>query len=151
MPDEKVQSTDLAPVSTAGRLPILTFVWLIITVLVFVISQQTVTMRDEERFPGDFELAMVETESENTALLNIVAGTFEYNDVSQVSNEVETGTFAPDTDHPVAAQLFGSVPDLIEVTIEPQTITLVYDNDIELDLMLRRTQRPIVNAVLNGG
>src|SRR5690606_6812673 len=53
--------------------------------------------------------------------------------------------------HPVAARLFENVPDLTEITIESQTITLVYDNDAEPDIMLRRAQRPVANAVLNAG
>src|SRR5690606_32731043 len=67
------------------------------------------------------------------------------------SDVVEPGTYEPGTDSPVAAVIFDNVPDLTEVVIEPQTITLTYDNDIEADLMLRRAQRPVVNAVLNTG
>ncbi len=59
------------------------------------------------------------------------------------------GSFTADTDNPVALNLFENVPDLTEVTIEPQTIKLVYDSDAEADLMLRRARRPVINAVLN--
>ena len=126
-------------------------IWLIIGGVLFVIGTQIVTMRDQERFPGDFELVMQPADGENTIWLEIVAGTFEYNVVSEVSNPVENGTFTPDTQHPVAAPLFENIPDVTEVTIDTQTITIVYDNDIEADLMLRRAQRPVINAVLNDG
>ena len=135
--------------SRAIQLPVAALVWLVVTAVVFFVGLQVVTLNDEERFPDDFQLAAEEAEGENTVRLNITAGTFRYNVSPRISNPVETGTFEPDTDNPVAAQIFENVPDLVEVTIEPQTITLVYDSDVEPDLMLRRAQRPVVNAVLN--
>ncbi len=124
-------------------------VWLVITGLVFILSLQTVTLHDDERFPRDFQVRVELTEDKNTIQLDIIAGTFEYDVVPEVPYLVETGTFTPDTENPVASRLFRSIPDIVEVTIEPQVIMLVYDNDVEPDLMLRRARRPVFNAVLN--
>lgn len=152
MQDVTTQTADVSNLSPKLRLPVLALVWLLVTVVVYMVGQQVVTLSDEQRFPGDFELEMQDFEDdENTVLLNVVAGTFEYNVVAQISDSVETGTFTAESDHPVAARLFENVPDLTEITIEPQTITLVYDNDAEPEIMLRRAQRPVANAVLNAG
>lgn len=149
MPDDK-QKVD-EPTTGTRRIPIATIGWLIISALIFAIGTQVITLRDEQRFPADFQLEAVTVDAENTVQLDIVAGTFQYNVSPQTSDTVETGTFEPDTDNPVAARIFDNVPDLTVVVIEPQTITITYDNDIEADLMLRRAQRPVVNSVLNTG
>ncbi len=133
------------------QIPWAAVVWLIISAFVFVIGGYVVTLRDVERFPGDFELSTEPTDSENTVKADIVAGTFEYNVVPELSNSVETGTFDETTDNPVAANLFENIPDITQVTIEPQTITITYDNDVEPDMYIRRAQRPVINAVLNDG
>lgn len=142
--EQNTQTTEL-------RLPWAALFWFGITILVFFVGTHVVTMRDEERFPGDFQLVTKDTATENTIELDIVAGTYRYNVSPFVSTAVETGTFEPDTVHPVASVLFEDIPDITEVTIEPQTITVVYDSDIEPDLMLRRAQRPVINAVFNKG
>ncbi len=134
-----------------ARFPWTVVVWLIIMVMLFFVGMLTVTMRDQERFPGDFELVKQPADGENTIRLEIVAGTFEYNVSSEIANTVENGTFTADTDNPVAAALFENIPDVTEVTIDNQSVTIVYDNDFEPDLMLRRAQRPVINAVLNDG
>jgi len=148
--DDNITTTELAIVQRIPRnIPWAALIWLVISLLIFVIGMQTITLRDVQRFPGDFELVSQSVEAENTVQLDIVAGTFEYEVDPRISNPVEPGTFEPDTSHPVASLLFENIPDLTEVVIEPQTITITYDNDIEADLMLRRAQRPVVNAVLN--
>ncbi len=133
------------------RIPWAALVWLVITVLVFLVGTQVVTLRDEQRFLNDFQLVMQEVEADNAVQLEIVAGTFEYGIVPSTSTPVETGTFTPDTDHPAALLLFENIPDVTEVTIEQQTITIAYEGEIEADLMLRRALRPVINAVLNAG
>ena len=149
MPD--VIPNDSASTQPGFSLPIVAIVWLIVTGLLLAAGSQVVTMRDQERFPNDFELVAADAEAENSVRLTIVNGTFEYDVVSQIANPVEAGTFFSDDTAPVASALFENVPDLVEVTIEPQTITLVYDNDIEPDLMLQRAKRPVINAVVNTG
>jgi len=148
MPDQKPKNSDM---QSSFRFPVSALIWVVITGLVFYIGTQVVTLQDQERFPNDFELTTETVDTENTVKINIVAGTFEYNVVSEINNPVETGTFTADTDNSVAARLFENIPDVTEVIIESQTIRIVYDNDIEADLMLRRAQRPVVNAVLNDG
>jgi osmoprotectant transport system permease protein len=149
MPD--AQDTSTLAETQPRRVPVVALVWFAITALIFVVSLQTISLSDEQRFRNDFALSLVESVAENTMRLNIESGTFEYNVVPQVSTPVETGTFTAETEHPVAANLFENVPDLTEVTIDTRTITLVYDSDAEPDLLLRRVQRPVVNAVLNAG
>lgn len=150
MPDTEPTVTTTTTAS-GYRLPWAAIVWLVISILVIIVGTQVVTLRDQERFPNDFALTTEQMEAANTVHLPIVAGTFEYNVVPEISNPAETGTFTPDTTDPVARTLFDAIPDLTEITIASQTITIVYDNDIEPDLMLRRAQRPVINAVLNDG
>lgn len=141
------------------RIPFAAVIWLIVTVILFLIGSQTVTMRDQERFPNDFQVEVTPLEAENTIRLNIVAGTFTYGVDPRISNPVDTGTYVAEqagdattlepSGNPVVERLVSNIPDVTEVIIEDQTIRIVYDNDIEADLMLRRAQRPFTNAVLN--
>ena len=123
--------------------------WLVISALIFFIGSRVVTLRDQQRFPNDFELVVQPTEIGNTVRLDIVAGTFRFGGKPEVSTPVEAGTFTPGTDNPVASKLFESIPDATEITIKSQTITIAYHNDSDADLMLRRTRRPVINAVIN--
>lgn len=137
--------------SNTIRIPWAGVIWLVVAALVFLVGTQTITMSDQERFPDDFELLAEPVDGERTVRLNIVGGTFRYNVDPEAPSPVETGTFGPDSDNAVAQALFENIPDVTEVDIAPQTITITYDNDIEADLMLRRAQRPVVNAVVNEG
>lgn len=132
------------------QFPSLVLFWLVVSGFLFLIGTQVVTMRDQERFPGDFQLLSQPIDEANTVRLEIIAGTFEYNVEPEESSVVEDGIYIEDTTNPVAAAIFSNIPDVTEVSIEGQTITIVYDSDIEADLMLRRAQRPVINAVLNG-
>lgn len=156
MPDEKAKNeydeklkNQQEQEKNEPQIPIAAIVWMIVAALIFVLGGREVTMQDEERFPADFELTTQEVDQPNTVQATIVGGTFKYNVVPENTAEVPTGTFGPDTDNPVAAVLFENIPDLTEVLIEPQTMTLTYDNDIEAELYIRRAQRPVVNAVFN--
>lgn len=150
MPDDKQKNPQSESTPFAQRVPIAAIVWVFISIVIFLIGQQVVTLQDEQRFPADFEVAAESLEEENTVQLDLVSGTYQYNVDPYESDAVESGTFTPDTDHPVASVLFEDIPDLTEITIDEQTITITYDNpEIEADLMLRRSQRPVVNSVLN--
>ncbi|MCA9914381.1 MAG: ABC transporter permease [Anaerolineae bacterium] len=131
------------------QVPSLVLFWLVVSGILFAMSTQVITLRDQERFPGDFQLLAQPVDEANTVRLEIIAGTFEYNVKPQVPTIVEDGIFEADTGNPVAAALFNTIPDVTEVDIEGQTITIVYAGDNEADAMLRRAQRPVVNAVLN--
>jgi osmoprotectant transport system permease protein len=134
------------------RFPVSTVIWVVLGILTFMVSTQVVTLRDQERFTNDFAVDTVATETDNTVRLNITAGTFEYNVSPFESDVLETGTFTIDdvpTGNSVADRLFDGIPDVTDIVIESQTITITYDNDIEADLMVRRAQRPVQNAVLN--
>lgn len=149
MPDTDKAKTTSTETSDSMRIPLGSLAWLVIGGILFLIGTQVVTLRDQERFVADFELQKQTLDTENIIQLDIVAGTYEYEVDPRISNPVEAGEFAPDTDHPVASRLFANIPDVTSVVIEPQTITITYDNDIEADLMLRRANRPVSNAVLN--
>lgn len=149
MPDDVNVDTNTTDTNGNGQLPYPAIIWLALTVLIFLVGSQVVTLRDTERFPEDFELVATSTDEANTVNLEIVGGTFEYNVVPEVSGTVENGTFEPGTDNPVAAKLFNDIPDTTQITIEDQTITIAYDNDIEPDVYIRRAQRPMINAVIN--
>ncbi len=131
------------------RLPIAAIFWAIITIITFFVSQQTVTLQDEERFPSDFELLSEPNELVNTIQAGIVNGTFEYGITPEEQVDVETGVYTDESNYPVARALFDNIPDLTEVVINEQTIVITYDNDNEADLMLQRAQRPLNNSVLN--
>ncbi len=131
------------------RIPWAVLLWIAISGVIFVIGLRVVTLRDTERFPYNFQLTANPTDQDHTVHLTIVAGTFEYGVRPEVSQAVETGVYLADTDHPVALSLFSAIPNVVEVRIDEQTITIAYDNDIEADLMLRRAQRPVINSVLN--
>lgn len=148
MPDTVPQTEE----SRSLAIPWLAILWLVIAGVLFFVGQQVITMQDQERFIADFEVqSQTVDDAERTVRVDIIEGTFGYNVDPFISNTVENGTFDADSDNPVAAFLFENVPDVTEVTIEDQTMTVVYDNDIEADLMLRRAQRPVINSVLNGG
>lgn len=150
MPDEKQKNPQSEQTPFAQRVPIAAIVWVFISIVIFLIGQQVVTLQDEERFPADFEVTAESLDEANTIRLNVVNGTYKYGVNPFESDTVESGTFTPDTDHPIASALFEDIPDLTEITIDEQTITITYDNpDVEADLMLRRSQRPVLNAVLN--
>lgn len=147
MPDDV--NVDTSTTEQSFEIPYPAITWLIISIVIFLVGTQIVTLRDVERFPDDFELVTSSTDEENTVQLDIVSGTYEFNVVPEINGTVESGTFEEGTDNPVASFLFENVPDLTEITIEPQTITISYDSDMETDLMLRRLQRPVINAVEN--
>jgi osmoprotectant transport system permease protein len=149
MPDTDKAKTTSTETSDSMRIPLGSLAWLVIGGILFLMGTQVVTLRDQERFVADFELQKQTLDTENTIQLDIVAGTYEYEVEPRILNPVEVGEFAPDTDHPVASRLFANIPDVTSVVIEPQMITITYDNDIEADLMLRRANRPVSNAVLN--
>ncbi len=144
-----MSSTATTSVKSTRRFSSAAVAWLVVSVLIFLVGNQVVTMRDKERFPDDFQLVAQPTETDNTIRVEVAAGTFAYNVVPQAATPVETGTFSPGTDNPVAAKLFDGIRDATEITIDAQTITIVYAGDGEADAMLRRAQRPILNAVLN--
>jgi osmoprotectant transport system permease protein len=151
MPDDNKPKRDqLAqePVPLSQRIPYALITWVIVAIILFWVGQNVVTMQDQERFPGDFELVLEETEAENTVNLLLVAGTFEYNVDTAVSTPVETGTFTDGGESYVASQLFASVDFLTEVRIEPQTITVVYEGDMEAEQVISRLRRPVNNAVV---
>lgn len=131
------------------QLPIAAIIWFIATVLVFLVGTQTVTLQDRERFPDDFELSVVDANDGNTVQVEIVDGTFRYNVVPEVEMDVETGTYSDGAQNPIAGAIFTSVPDVSEVQIEAQTITISFETDVEMDLLLRRAQRPVTNILLN--
>ena len=144
-----MSNTGTPAVKSTRRIPGAAVAWLVVSLLIFLVGNQVVTMRDKERFPDDFQLVAQPTETANTIRVDIKAGTFAYNVVPQVATTVATGTFTPGTDNPVAAKLFDSIPDATEITIDAQAITITYVGDGEAETMLRRALRPVLNAVQN--
>ena len=140
------------PRFSPASVPIAALIWLVVATLLFAIGLQTVTLQDQEKFDPDFELVVTEGEQANSLILDIVSGTFRYGEVPQVVRPVQTGTFTREaTDLPsVADDIFGVLPTITEVTIEPQTITILYDDEtVEADAIRSRLRRPVNNAVAN--
>lgn len=149
MPDEVGTIDQSGPPEQPLRLPIAAIVWLVVTALIFVLGLRVVTLHDQERFISDFDLKPEETDLENTVILHLRSGTFEYNVVPEIITPVETGTFTDGEDSTVAARLFDTLDTITEVRIEPQSITIVYDDDVEADAIRSRMRRPVNNAVAN--
>jgi len=131
------------------EMPWAAVIWGIITVILFVVGLQVITLRDRERFVDDFEFQVQEVDATNSVQLNVTSGTYAYDVLPEIINAVETGTFEANSSNAVAIALFDGIPDVTQVMIDPQTITINYDNEFEPDLMLQRAQRPVNNAVLN--
>ena len=140
------------PAVVAGnRLPYGALFWLLATLLIFAVGQQTVTLHDQEKFIGDFDFTVEQVEGENRLILDLTAGTYLYGVTPEVILPVPTGRFSRgDVDAPqVADVLFDALDSMTEITIEAQTITVVYDDDAEADQVRRRLRRPFNNAVVN--
>ena len=151
MPDQITRKNSQSSNFNWNMIPLMAVVWIVISVIIFYLGLQTVTMEDQEKFIADFEFAVEESEQENTLILNLIGGTFRYNEVPEVVTEIETGTFTRDSaDLPfVARRIFDTLDTITDVTITEQSITIVYDDDVEADAIRSRMRRPINNAVAN--
>lgn len=150
MTSEKMKNMSFAEV-IASRFPWAAIIWVIISVVIFVIGLNVITMRDQERFLNDFVLETQDVDEPNTIQANIVGGTYQYNVLSEVPAPLETGTYDADTNHPVISILFANIPNVTEVTVNSQQISIVHESEMEADVMLQRAQRQVINAVLNEG
>ena len=151
MSEQKTKNTT-DPQFSLDQMPIAAIVWVLISIVLFVVGTQTVTMQDQEKFDPDFAFTVEETDEDNTLILNLVSGTFRYNVVPELVTSVETGTFTRDSEElpSVASGIFDVLPSITDITIEPRTITIVYDDEtVEADAIRSRMQRPISNAVAN--
>lgn len=133
----------------ASRIPWAAVTWAIVAIVVLIGSTGTVSLRDEERFVDDFQLRLEETDDPDTYILHVVDGTFEYDVSPRVPADIETGTFTAEDTNEVAMALFAGSEEVSEVTIEPQTITVKYEGDIEGSRILRRVQRTLRQTLLN--
>lgn len=135
------------------RVPVAALLWVAATLLVLYFSQQTVSLRDEERFVNDFivrpDEAAPEAEEPNTLVLNVTAGTFEYNVVPETPADVPTGTFTEAGQSGFADPLFDDFEEIQFVIIEQQQMTVGYTSDLEPEQFLRRIQRVINQNTLN--
>lgn len=147
--EKQKNAPDLLTRIREWTLPLAAIAWVIVAAVIFVFGQQTITLRDQQRFPNDFALVQVETDDPDSVRLDIRGGTYFYQVDPRAPADVPTGTFGPETENVVAARLFSNVPNVTEVTIEEQAIRITYDNpNIEADVLLRRANRPVTNAVL---
>ena len=145
------KTSEPVPSSAKRGPPYVALLWLIVTLLALVVGQQTVTLHDREKFIGDFDFAVEAAESENSLVLNLTAGTFEYGVTPEVIRPVETGEFSRDdeTVPQVARILFDTLDSITDITITAQVITVVYNDDVEADQVRSRLRRPVNNAVSN--
>ncbi len=137
--------------SPGRRLPYGALMWLLATLLIFAVGQQTVTLHDREKFIGDFEFTVEQVENENRLILSLTAGSFVYGATPEVILPTPTGSFSRgDESAPqVARTLFDTLDSITEITIEAQTITVLYDDDVEAEQIRSRLRRPVNNAVAN--
>jgi len=140
-----------AAIDFGQRLPYGALFWLLATLLIFAVGQQTVTLHDQEKFIGDFEFTVEQVEGENSLILDLTAGTYVYGVRPEATLPTPTGSFSRgDVDAPqVADVIFDALDSITEITIEAQTITVVYDDDVEAEQVRSRLRRPVNNAVVN--
>lgn len=133
------------------RLPYGALFWLLATLLIFAVGQQTVTLHDQEKFIGDFNFTVEQVEGENTLILTLTAGAFVYGVKPEVILPTPTGRFSRgDVDAPqVADVIFDALDSITEITIEAQTIKVVYEDDVEAEQVRSRLRRPVNNSVVN--
>ncbi len=137
--------------ANARRLPYVALMWLAATLLIYIVSQQTVTLHDQEKFIGDFDFTVEQVAGEHSLILTLTAGSFVYGEKPEVILPMPTGRFSRgDASAPqVAAVLFDALDSLTQITLAAQTITVVYDDAAEAEQVRRRLQRPVNNAVAN--
>lgn len=126
MSEKKVKNTTDAQFSF-DQVPLAAIVWVLISIVLLAIGTQTVTMQDQQKFNSDFAFTVEETDNDNTLILNLVSGTFRYNEVPEVITPLDSGTYTRDSDNlpSVASDIFDVLPSITDVTIEAQTITIV--------------------------
>lgn len=129
-------------------------IWLAVSAIVFVLGQQVVSLQDVERFPNDVELVVADEPAENTVVLGVISGTFEYNVRSEEPAVVTTGEFSSADESPLARVIFTaleSVPvaSVDTVTVDEQSVTVTYTGEAEGDVILRRLRNPVVSFLLN--
>ena len=133
------------------RLPYIALFWLLTTLLIYAVGQQTVTLHDQEKFIGDFDFTVEQVEGENRLILDLTAGTFLYGVTPEVILPVPTGRFSrgDEAAPQVAEVIFDALDSISEITIETQSITVVYASDMEAEQVRSRLRRPVNNAVAN--
>ena len=133
------------------RLPYIALFWLLTTLLIYAVGQQTVTLHDQEKFIGDFDFTVEQVEGENRLIFSLTAGTFVYGVTPEVILPVPTGRFSRgDEDAPqVADVLFDALDSISGITIEARTITVLYEDDVEAEQIRSRLRRPVNNSVVN--
>ena len=140
------------PATDVGqRLPYVALFWLLTTLLIYAVGQQTVTLHDQEKFIGDFDFTVEQVEGENRLILDLTAGTFLYGVTPEVILPVPIGRFSrgDEAAPQVAEVIFDALDNITEITIEAQSITVVYDSDMEAEQVRSRLRRPVNNAVAN--
>ena len=75
------------------RLPYAALMWLVVTLVILLVGQQTVTLHDQEKFIGDFDFAVEAVANENSLILNLTSGTYLYGVTPEVILPVETGIY----------------------------------------------------------
>ncbi len=137
--------------ASVRRFPYGALMWLLATLLIFAVGQQTVTLQDQEKFIGDFDFTVEPIAGENRLILHLTSGTFEYGLKPEVILPVPTGSFSRgDESAPAVAQtLFDTLDSITTITIAAQTISVVYDDDVEADQIRSRLRRPVNNTVAN--
>jgi len=124
-------------------------IWLIVTVLLIPVSTLVVSLVDEEVFVNDIVVEAEAGEGENTLVLRVTAGTFEYGVQPFEAINLQTGTFTPEQSSAFTSLLFENVSELTTIQVGPQEIRISYEGDMEADAMLRRVRRLVVNNLLN--
>jgi osmoprotectant transport system permease protein len=140
-----------APDAGFGRhsLPLAAFVWLALTAALVLIATQTITLRDQQRFPNDFALSITGGGDGAPLVLEVTAGTTSYTPDNTRPVAVEPGQFTADAASPLAAALFAGVRNLVAIDVAPQTITMTFNETVEPANMLQRASRALAASTVN--
>lgn len=130
-------------------LPLGAIVWLIVSLGVFFLSQQVISLTDAEQFPENIEITMLESD-ETTARFEIVNGSFMYDEEAIEVLDVPTGEFtSDDTDNLLVRNIVNAAPDVTDIVVTEQSINITYAGNAEADTLLRRLRNPINDYLQN--
>ncbi len=133
-------------------LPVASILWLIVTVLVFVVGTRTVSLQDQERFVNDvqIEIANVDDAQPQQVTVNVISGTFAYNVSPVETRDLPTGTFTSAEESPAARTVFEALPETTEVEVTEQELVIRYGGEVEPEAAMRSIRNPVNNLLENG-
>jgi len=123
--------------------------WALVSIGVFIIGTQTISLKDVERFPNNLTFIQNETEAENTVELQVIDGLFEYNVVPEEVVPVQTGQYEMDSDSELVRVISNAVEEAESVRVTETEIFITHNAETESDDVIRRLRNPINGFLAN--